>query len=141
MTRIVIESLEVLPRRVKQLIAELTPLHNVWAFDAPMGAGKTTIIREICKQKKVLDTVTSPTFSIINEYNTLDDNTIYHFDFYRLNSVNEALSIGVSDYFETGNLCLIEWPTVVTPILPDNYVRITIDILDEHSRSVSWEMV
>jgi tRNA threonylcarbamoyladenosine biosynthesis protein TsaE len=140
MSRIVIESLEVLPRRVEQLIAELTPLNNVWAFDAPMGAGKTTIIREICKQKKVLDTVTSPTFSIINEYNTLDDNTIYHFDFYRLNSVNEALSIGVSDYFETGNLCLIEWPTVVTPILPDNYVRITIDILDEHSRTMSWEM-
>jgi tRNA threonylcarbamoyladenosine biosynthesis protein TsaE len=113
----------------------------VWAFDAPMGAGKTTIIKEICRQKNVGDTVTSPTFSIINEYGTGTGETIYHFDFYRLNNVNEALSIGVPDYFDSGNLCLIEWPMVVAPLLPEKYLRITINILGEDSREIEWEEV
>ena len=141
MQSIKIENLEALPLRIEQLIKTLTPLHNVWAFDAPMGAGKTTIIREICHQLEVTDTVTSPTFSIINEYATKKGTTIFHFDFYRLNSVNEALSIGVPEYFDTDNLCLIEWPTVVEPILPLNFLRIRIDVADDNSRLVSWEIV
>ncbi len=141
MSKIIVENLDLLPQRVAQLIAELTPLHCVWAFDAPMGAGKTTIIKEICRQKSVRDTVTSPTFSIINEYGTDSGETIYHFDFYRLNNVNEAFSIGVPDYFDSGNLCLIEWPMVVAPLLPEKYLRITINILSEDSREIEWEEV
>lgn len=141
MNSLVIENLQALPNRVEQLIEILEPLHNVWAFEAPMGAGKTTIIREICQLKKVVDVVTSPTFSIINEYSTEMGQTLYHFDFYRLNSVNEALAIGVPDYFDSSNLCLIEWPSVITPILPQNYLQINIIVNDDESRLIRWAIV
>ena len=141
MNSLLIENLKVLPERIEQLIKLLKPLHHVWAFEAPMGAGKTTMIREICQQKKVVDVVTSPTFSIINEYSTESGEIVYHFDFYRLNSVNEALSIGVPDYFDSQNLCLIEWPSVISPILPPDYLQITIQVNDDDSRLVSWTIV
>ena len=141
MNSLLIENLGLLPQRIEQLIQFLEPLHHVWAFDAPMGAGKTTIIREICRQKKVVDVVTSPTFSIINEYSTETGEVLYHFDFYRLNSVNEALSIGVPDYFDSANLCLIEWPSVISPLLPPNYLQITITVNNDDSRLISWTIV
>lgn len=138
MPEIIIERLETLEPRIQQLITHLSSLSNVWAFDAPMGAGKTTIIREICKQIGVIDTVTSPTFSIINEYKRLSGNNIYHFDFYRIENIADALAIGVAEYIESNNLCLIEWPSVVEPILPDNYILINIAVESEQSRRVKW---
>ena len=136
-----IENLEQLPSKVSELISTLLPDNKIWAFDAQMGAGKTTIIREICRQLNVTDNVTSPTFSIINEYHTSSGEMIYHFDFYRINNINEALSIGVSEYFDSGNLCLIEWCRIVEPILPQKYVKISIEQQEDNSRVVGWEMI
>ncbi|GHT10781.1 hypothetical protein AGMMS4956_02800 [Bacteroidia bacterium] len=91
---------------------------TVIAFDGTMGVGKTTLIKEICKQLQVVDTVTSPTFAIINEYATARQNSVYHFDFYRLNNVEDALQLGIEEYFERPNLCLIEWPQLIAHLLP-----------------------
>lgn len=138
---IIIENLDQLPEKVKKLIDVLRPTNNIWAFDAPMGAGKTTIIREICSQLGVTDTVTSPTFSIINEYASTLERSIYHFDFYRINNINEAFSIGIPDYFDSGYLCLIEWPMIVEPLLPQQYIKIRIDVEQNHSRIIKWEFI
>ncbi len=140
MSEIIIENLKVLPVRVEQLINELKPHSNIWAFDAPMGAGKTTIIREICAQLQVTDNVTSPTFSIINEYKTKEGRYIYHFDFYRLNKLEEAITIGVQEYFESENLCLIEWPDIILPILPESYNLIKINALINDTRVLTLEI-
>lgn len=140
MNSIEISSVDKIPEVVAYLIAKVLPLRKVWAFDAPMGGGKTTIIREICRQLNTIDTATSPTFSIINEYRTATGETIFHFDFYRLNSFAEALSIGVPDYFDSGSFCLIEWPKVVESLLPDEYGVISIQILDAERRLVSWAL-
>lgn len=135
---IIIENIKQLPEKTKTLINLLTPLSNIWAFYALMGTGKTTIIKEICKQFNVEDTVTSPTFSIINEYITKTKDIIYHFDFYRLNHINEAISIGVPDYLESGNLCLIEWPTVIEPLLPQNHLKIKIETDKQNRRIIEY---
>ena len=140
MSEIIIENLKVLPVLVEQLINELKPHSNIWAFDAPMGAGKTTIIREICAQLQVTDNVTSPTFSIINEYKTKEGRYIYHFDFYRLNKLEEAITIGVQEYFESENLCLIEWPDIILPILPERYNLIKINALINDTRVLTLEI-
>jgi tRNA threonylcarbamoyladenosine biosynthesis protein TsaE len=90
---------------------------KIWIFDGEMGAGKTTLIKSICKNLGVMDEVSSPTFSIVNEYKTVDGKTVYHFDFYRVKSIEEAYDMGVEDYFNSGNLCLIEWPEKIKEIL------------------------
>ncbi len=138
MNSIEISSVDKIPEVVDYLIENVLPQRKVWAFDAPMGGGKTTIIREICRQLKTIDTVTSPTFSIINEYRTTSGETIFHFDFYRLNNISEAFSIGIPDYFDSGSLCLIEWPKIVESLLPQEYGVISIQILDAERRLVSW---
>ena len=99
---------------------------KVWLIDGEMGAGKTTLIKEICTQLGVEDNVTSPTFSIINEYRSAKE-PIYHFDFYRVKSLEEALRAGVEDYFYSGYYCFIEWPDIISPILPEQYFRINIE--------------
>lgn len=98
---------------------------RVWLFNGEMGAGKTTLIKAICKQLSVEDNVTSPTFSIINEYRS-DTEPLYHFDFFRVKSLEEALQAGVEDYFFSGHYCFIEWPDIISAILPDQYLNINI---------------
>lgn len=100
--------------------------HHIFAFYGEMGAGKTTFISEICRQLGVDETSGSPSFSIANEYET-ERGIIYHFDFYRLESVKEALEIGVEDYFDSGALCFIEWPEMIGNLLPDEAVKVTIE--------------
>lgn len=100
---------------------------SIVLFDGEMAAGKTTFIKQICKALGVTDTVSSPTFSIINEYRTDTDKVIYHFDFYRLNSEAEAYAIGAEEYLFSGNLCLIEWPSKAEELLPSNYIRVQIE--------------
>lgn len=95
-------------------------------FDGEMGAGKTTFIKYICKNLGVSDTVSSPTFSIVNEYQT-SNNTIYHFDFYRLNSEEEAHNIGIEEYFYSGNICLVEWAFKIPNLLPSKYLQVKIE--------------
>ncbi len=109
---------------------------NVYAFYGEMGAGKTTFIKAICKALGVVETVTSPTFSIVNEYNKSDGQPIYHFDFYRIKNIEEAYDFGYEDYFYSGHLCFIEWPELVECLLPETVVNVQIVIEDNKQRVI-----
>lgn len=123
------EALNTLPEVAKQII-EIGDGISVWCFFGEMGAGKTTLISEVCTQLGVVDVVNSPTFSIVNEYVNQQD-TIYHFDFYRIENPSEASRIGLEEYLDSGNLCLLEWPENIIPLLPDQYLSIKIDLGEE----------
>jgi len=110
---------------------------KVWAFYAPMGAGKTTFIHALCDVLQVADVVSSPTFAIINEYTSLARTTIYHMDWYRLKSEEEAINAGVEDALLHGDLCLVEWPEKAPDLLPDDVVNIDIDLLDPATRRMT----
>lgn len=110
---------------------------KVWCFYAEMGAGKTTLIKKICEELGVLDDMSSPTFSIVNQYESTKAGTIYHFDFYRLETVEEAFNIGVEEYFDSGNPCFLEWPKIVEPLFPENYLEINIKLVGDNARSLS----
>lgn len=99
---------------------------DVVAFYGPMGAGKTTLIKDLCHRMGVTDEVNSPTFAIVNEYVTVEGESVYHFDFYRIKKLEEAYDIGYENYFYSGNLCLIEWPELIEPLLPERYLRVDI---------------
>lgn len=118
---------------------ELMGDYTVYAFDGEMGAGKTTFINALCRALGVEDDPTgSPTFSIINEYRS--DTTaelIYHFDLYRIENLEQAFDIGVEDYLDSGALCLIEWPDRIDDILPDDTVRVKIDVNPDGSRMIT----
>lgn len=105
---------------------EKTKGYTVFAFYGNMGVGKTTFIKAICEQLQVIDTVTSPTFAIINEYNTKNNSFVYHFDLYRLKDIQELQNIGAEDYFYSGNICLIEWPEIAEHILPETFLSVRI---------------
>ena len=131
--------MESLPEAAREFLS-LMGDQTVYAFHGEMGAGKTTFIRELVKALGVdEDEANSPSFSIINEYRS--DTTaelIYHFDLYRLESVDEALEIGVEDYFDSGALCLLEWPERIEPLLPDDTVVVKISVdPDDNSRLLS----
>ncbi len=110
---------------------------KVWCFDAEMGSGKTTLSKKICEEMGVQDEMSSPTFSIVNEYRTDDGKDIYHFDFYRLKDLEEAIDIGVENYLFSGNLCLLEWPEIIEPLLPDEYLQISIKLVGDNTRSLT----
>lgn len=110
----------------------------VVAFHAPMGAGKTTFIAALCRRLGVADDVASPTFSILNEYLAADGSTVCHFDFYRLKNAAEAFDMGAEDYFNSGALCLIEWPDVVDPLLPADTRHVSIAVNPDGSRTFSF---
>ena len=112
---------------------------TVFAFKGKMGAGKTTFIKAVCEALGVSETVNSPSFAIINEYmSDATGETIYHFDFYRINSIQEAINIGTEDYFNSGSLCFIEWPEKVEPLLPDDTVWVDIVEQGDGSRVVRF---
>ncbi len=113
--------------------------HKIWIFDGEMGAGKTTLIKAICKTLGVKDEVSSPTFSLVNEYKTKDGKILYHFDFYRIKNIEEVFDIGYEDYFYSGNICLIEWPEKVNELLENEDVfEIKIEKVSEDERAVSF---
>lgn len=122
-----IESLETIDKAAREFAA-LMGDETVYAFYGEMGAGKTTFINALCRELGVEDDPTSsPSFAIVNEYRS--DTTaelIYHFDLYRLEDVEEALDLGIEDYFDSGALCLLEWPERVEPLLPDDVVKVTV---------------
>ena len=106
---------------------------TVVAFDAPMGAGKTTLISRIAALLGAKDSVTSPTFAIVNQYEGTE-HTIYHFDMYRIERVEEALDFGSEEYLSSGELCLVEWPEKIEPLLPDDTMVVRIKILSDTAR-------
>ncbi|SRR5690554_2969648 len=109
---------------------------KVFAFYGSMGAGKTTFIKAICQELGVKETVASPTFAIVNEYRDGKGQSIYHFDFYRINRLEEVFDFGYEDYFYSGNTCFIEWPELVESILPENTVKVAIRIKKDGGRVV-----
>jgi len=114
---------------------------KIFAFYGGMGVGKTTFIKAICEQLKSSDSITSPTFAIVNEYLDGDERPIYHFDFYRIKDTTEALAIGLDDYVASGNVCLMEWPEVVENLLPDDTVKVYMEEQDDGSRIVRMENI
>ncbi len=127
-----INSLEELDM-VAEAVIESLDGRTVVAFDAPMGAGKTTLISRIAALLGAEDSVTSPTFAIVNQYEGRD-RTIYHFDMYRIERVEEALDFGSEEYLSSGELCLVEWPEKIEPLLPEDTMVVRIEILSETSR-------
>ena len=114
---------------------------QIFAFYGKMGSGKTTLIKEICLQKGVTGNITSPTFAIINEYITDKKEILYHFDFYRIETPEEVFDLGYEDYFFSGKICLIEWPELIENLLPENYIKITIEEKENGIRYISCNKV
>ena len=136
---ITVHDLSDLDRAAGEFLKEIGN-HKIVAFFAPMGAGKTTFTTAICKALGVKeDAVSSPTFAIINEYRTGSGDSMYHFDFYRITRIEEALDVGFYDYIDSGRLCIIEWPENIEEILPDETLRVSIAVNQDESRTVSWE--
>ncbi|MBQ5594862.1 MAG: tRNA (adenosine(37)-N6)-threonylcarbamoyltransferase complex ATPase subunit type 1 TsaE [Alistipes sp.] len=126
-----INSLEELDK-VAQAVVDSLNGRTVVAFDAPMGAGKTTLIGRIARYLGSEDDTTSPTFAIVNQYE--GDRTIYHFDMYRIDRIEEALDFGTEEYLSSGELCLVEWPEKIEALLPDDTMVVKIEILSESAR-------
>ena len=137
MKRIEIDSLSEL-ERVAEEILSLIGERRVVLLRGGMGAGKTTLVSRIASKLGAEDTVTSPTFALVNQYEGREG-TIYHFDFYRINRPEEALDFGLYDYFDSGNPCLMEWPECIEPLLPDDTIKIHISVIDDNTRQIKMD--
>ncbi len=118
-----------LPNIAQQIVAEMQ--WPVLLFVGSMGAGKTTLIKAICAALGVVDEVSSPTYALVNEYQTEAGETVFHFDLYRLNHPEEALDFGVEEYLDSGSVCLVEWPAKLRALLPPTFGVITIDVSED----------
>lgn len=134
---VVIKNIEDLERAAQEFLNKIGDSTLV-AFFAPMGAGKTTFTTALCKALGVTDPVGSPTFAIVNEYMRGDGDPMYHFDFYRINKLSEAIEIGLYDYLDSGYLCIMEWPENIEELLPEETLRVNITINPDQSRTLSW---
>ncbi|WP_163325880.1 tRNA (adenosine(37)-N6)-threonylcarbamoyltransferase complex ATPase subunit type 1 TsaE [Draconibacterium mangrovi] len=135
-----INSLDELEVAAKELITAFST-DRVFAFYGKMGAGKTTFIQSVCRALGSDDNVTSPTFALINEYSTADFDSIYHFDFYRIKDIEEAYDLGYEDYIYSGNYCLIEWPEMIEPLLPEKMVEVKIEVQDDNTRLITAQEI
>ncbi len=133
MKTVSIDSLSELPD-VADAVVEALDGRTVVAFCGAMGAGKTTLISAIMERLCSRDTVTSPTFALVNQYYTGEHKPVYHFDFYRINSVAEAFDLGYEEYFYSGDLCLVEWPEKIEELLPEDAMIVRIEVTGEHER-------
>ena len=124
---------------VAEAVIEALGRRTVVAFRGEMGAGKTTLIREIAAQLGATDTVTSPTFAIVNQYKGKGGRRIHHFDFYRIKKLEEVYDMGYEDYFYSGALCFVEWPELVEELLPGNTIKVTIEEVENGEREVTLE--
>jgi tRNA threonylcarbamoyladenosine biosynthesis protein TsaE len=132
-------NLSELPLIAAQLLSRAGD-EKIFIFHGDMGAGKTTFIKSLCEALGVTESVTSPTFSIVNEY-VGKDTKIYHFDFYRLKNQTEALDMGAEEYFYSGNYCFIEWPDKIPDMLPLHYIDVALKVLIDDSRQISVEKI
>jgi tRNA threonylcarbamoyladenosine biosynthesis protein TsaE len=121
----------------QQIIAQWK--HPILLLEAPMGAGKTTLIKALCSELGVMQAVSSPTFSLVNSYQDSEGKTLYHFDLYRLNSLEEALDIGIEEYLDSGARCMIEWPERIRPLLSDAFHQIQIEPLGADTRKLIFD--
>jgi tRNA threonylcarbamoyladenosine biosynthesis protein TsaE len=137
--QITINSPAELPNVAKSLL-EFAGEQKFFIFEGDMGAGKTTFIKSLCETLGVEDVVSSPTFSIVNEYES-EFGPIYHFDFYRLKSLREAYDIGYEEYFYSGNYCLIEWPSKVEELMPDEYIKVQITVTGNEQRLFEFSSI
>ncbi len=136
---IAIHGLEQLPAAAEQFLSEIGG-NRLIAFYAPMGAGKTTFTTAVCHALGVReDAVSSPTFAILNEYRAASGEPVFHFDFYRINRLTEALDLGLYDYLDSGCLCLMEWPENIEELLPEETLKVHITVQPDGSRNVTWE--
>lgn len=134
-----IRGLQELPAAAETFLNEIGD-NRLIAFYAPMGAGKTTFTTAICHQLGVReDAVSSPTFAILNEYRSAAGEPVFHFDFYRINRLSEALDLGLYDYLDSGYLCLMEWPENIEELLPEETLKVYITVQPDGSRLVTWE--
>lgn len=108
-------------------------------FNGEMGAGKTTLIKALCNKLGVVDSISSPTFSLVNEYQNIDNQLIYHFDLYRIKNQQEALDFGIEEYLYSGNWCFIEWSEKIPDLIPIEHTIISISILDPKKRSITLQ--
>lgn len=137
--QIQIAGLQDLERAAREFL-QLLGGRTLVAFYAPMGAGKTTFTTAVCKELGVEeDAISSPTFAIVNEYRGKGGRPVFHFDFYRIDHPAEALDIGLYDYLDSGELCLMEWPENVEGLLPEETLRVQISVQPDGSRLLSWE--
>ncbi len=133
--RILIKDIKDLERSATEFLRE-KPQGSVIAFYGSMGAGKTTFIKSLCRVLGVPDVVNSPTFTIINEYKTREGKPVYHFDLYRIEKIAELYDIGIDEFIYSGHLCLIEWPEKMEKILPEDCIRVMINVLNSGSREL-----
>lgn len=131
-----VKSLDALKYAAEQLIA-FGESEKIFLFYGDMGAGKTTFIKLLCESLGVKEPVTSPTFSIVNEYQG-ESSRIYHFDFYRLKNQSEALDLGYEEYFYSGNYCFIEWPEKIPDLWPGHYIRVDVQVISDNERLLTF---
>lgn len=112
---------------------------RVVAMDAPMGAGKTTLVKALCKALGSISVVNSPTFAIINDYELPTGASVFHFDLYRLKNIDEAYNMGFDEYFYSGNYCFVEWPDIAADLFPPDTRKLTISVADDGSRTITIE--
>lgn len=136
MKEILVDSLDGL-QEVAEAVIESLDGRNVVAFCGAMGAGKTTLISAIMEYLGSEDNVTSPTFALVNQYGTSAGDVVYHFDFYRINRIEEVFDMGYEEYFYSGDLCLIEWPELIEDLLPEDAMVVRIEILSPTERKFS----
>ena len=132
---LIINSIEEIQEAAEKFRREIGD-RKIFAFNGKMGVGKTTFIKAICEVMGVKETINSPTFSIVNEYEAADGSIIYHFDCYRINKIQEALDLGAEEYLYSGNICFIEWSENIAPLLPDNLVNVDIDETENGKREI-----
>lgn len=133
--KIVIRNIKELPEAVKILLKH-TGKNRLLAFFGSMGSGKTTIIKAVCKSLGATDSVTSPTFTLVNEYKTADGNSLYHLDLFRIKKRDEVFDFGIEEYFSSGSFCFMEWPELIEDILPPETVKIKITVGPDEERII-----
>ena len=139
MKRIIIDDLTQLKKAAGEFLKTIGN-NKIFAFYGEMGAGKTTIIKAICEELGTIDTVTSPTFTLVNEYNTDNGDSVFHFDFYRIEKIEEVFDFGFEEYMVSGKICFMEWPEKIEPVLPDSLVRIYITTGDNLQRIIDIDL-
>ncbi|MEM8528443.1 MAG: tRNA (adenosine(37)-N6)-threonylcarbamoyltransferase complex ATPase subunit type 1 TsaE [Bacteroidota bacterium] len=132
---LIIQKVEELEPVAQQLL-NYAKNRNILTFIGEIGAGKTTLIQQICQQLGVEEAVTSPTFSIVNEYTNAQGDAIFHIDLYRLKSEEEAIHIGIEEYLDQADYCFIEWPQIIENLLPEDVLRISLETLEDSSRKI-----